>query len=510
MSESSSATGQRWLDSVERAGNALPHPTVLFALGLALVMLLSQLAAWLGWSVQMPSGAGQEGETVVARGLLESDGLWWLFSSLVENFVRFPPLGLVLVTMLGIGVADRSGLLPVMLERMLRLTPDRLLSPAVVLLGILSSVTLDAGYVVLPPLAAALFHAAGRSPLAGLAAAFAGVSAGFGANLMITVLDPMLAGLTESGARILDPDYSVAVTANWWLMIVSTFVLTGVGWWVTARLVEPRQAQQPIAEDVIAEGDEQNVGQHPGRGLRAAGLTFALTMAALLMMILIPGAPLQGQGEVFQRWIEAMVPLLLLIFLLPGLAYGFAAGTLRSNHDVARMLGETIAGLAPYIVLAFVAAQFIEAFSYSQLGLLLAITGGQALAALTIPTFVLAVGFLLVAMLANLFIGSASAKYAFLAPVFVPMLMQAGLSPELTQAAYRIGDSVTNIITPLNPYWVIVLAFVQRWRPQAGLGTLLALMLPYALAFALVWPLLLALWILLGLPPGPGAAVVVG
>ena len=499
----------RWLDRIERAGNALPHPVTLFAMALGGVMVLSQVAAWAGWSVRKPAGASGEGELVQARGLLESDGLWWLLSHLVENFMQFPPLGLVLVAMLGIGVAERSGLLPALLARLLRLTPRALLAPMVVLLGILSSVTLDAGYVVLPPLAAILFHAAGRSPLAGLAAAFAGVSAGFSANLVITALDPLLAGLTETGARILDPDYAVAVTANWWLMIVSTLVLALVGWWVTARVVEPRQAGVELAgeQEVQADGDP---GDDPGRGLRSAGLVFGITLGLLLAAVLVPGAPLHGEGENFARWVEAMVPLLLILFLLPGLAYGFAAGTLNSNHDVARMLADTIAALAPYIVLAFVAAQFIEAFSYSQLGLLLAITGGQWLASLAVPAPVLAVGFILIAMLANLFIGSASAKYAFLAPVFVPMLMQAGLSPELTQAAYRIGDSVTNIITPLNPYWVIVLAFVQRWRPEAGIGTLMALMLPYALSFAVVWPLLLAVWVALGIPPGPGAPVILG
>jgi len=460
--------GTHWLDRVERAGNALPHPVTLFAMALGMVMVLSQVAAWAGWAVRKPAGAAGDGELVTAKGLLESDGLWWLFSGLVDNFVTFPPLGLVLVAMLGIGVAERSGLLPALLERLLRLTPDRLLAPAVVLLGILSSITLDAGYVVLPPLAAVLFHAAGRSPLAGLAAAFAGVSAGFSANLMITALDPLLAGLTEAGARILEPDYAVAVTANWWLMIVSTLVLTGVGWWVTTRVVEPRQE---TGADNAGEGESgYDAGPRPERGLRAAGIAFAVTFGAVMLMILVPGAPLHGQGDNFARWVEAMVPLLLALFLVPGLVYGSFAGTITSDQDLATMLANTIAALAPYIVLAFVAAQFIEAFNYSQLGLLLAITGGQALASLAIPAPALALGFLLVAMVANLFIGSASAKYAFLAPVFVPMLMQAGLSPELTQAAYRIGDSVTNIITPLNPYWVIVLAFVQRWRPARELA----------------------------------------
>lgn len=495
--------GSRWLERVERAGNALPHPVTLFALALAMVMVVSQLAAWAGWSVQRPAAGQGDGETVTARGLLDSDGLWWLLSHLVDNFMAFPPLGIVLVAMLGIGVAERSGLLPALLARLLRITPQSLLTPAVVLLGVLSSVTLDAGYVVLPPLAAALFYAAGRTPLAGLAAAFAGVSAGFSANITLTALDPLLAGFTESGARIVEAGYQVPATANWWLMIVSTLVLTVVGWWVTARIVEPQQARRNVDAH---ESENTSTGAGTSRGLRAAGAAFAGVLSVPLALILIPGAPLHGDGEHFARWIEAMVPILFLVFLVPGIAFGVAAGTVRRDRDVADMLAATIADLAPYIVLAFVAAQFIEAFDHSQLGLLLAITGGQALAALALPAPLLALGFLVVAMTANLFIGSASAKYAFLAPVFVPMLMEAGLAPEITQAAYRIGDSVTNIITPLNPYWVIVLGFMQRWRRDAGMGTLLTLMLPYALAFAVIWPALLALWIVAGIPLGPGGS----
>jgi aminobenzoyl-glutamate transport protein len=500
----------RLLERIERAGNALPHPATLFALALLVVMALSQIAAWAGWSVERPAPDGDGTITVTANGLLESDGLWWLLSTMVENFVLFPPLGIVLVAMLGIGVAERSGLLPALIERALRVTPQKLLTPSVVFIGILSSIALDAGYVVLPPLAAALYHAAGRSPLAGLAAAFAGVSAGFSANLFITGLDPLLAGFTQAGAQILDPDYRVAVTANWWLMIVSAFVLTAVGWWVTARFIEPRFAGSALPADTAPAQETQvvaDIGADVPRALRAAGIAFAFALAAVLLLILVPGAPLYGQGGHFSRWVEAMVPLLFLVFLAPGLAYGIVAGTIRSDRDAARMMADTLAALAPYVVLAFFAAQFIAAFRYSELGLLLAITGGEWLAALPLPATALVLAFIVIVMAANLVIGSASAKYAFFAPVFVPMLMLAGISPELTQAAYRIGDSITNIVTPLNPYWVIVLAFVQRWRPSAGVGTLLALMIPYSVAFALAWPLLLMLWLLAALPLGPGAAL---
>lgn len=493
----------RFLDRLERAGNALPHPATLFALALLLVMLLSQLASWAGWTVERPAPDGAV--TVGARGLLESEGLWWLFSSLVTNFTGFPPLGIVLTAMFGIGVAERSGLLPELMTRALRLTPSRLLTPMVVFVGILSSLAMDAGYVVLPPLAAILYHAAGRPPLAGLAAAFAGVAAGFSANLFITGLDPLLAGFTEAGARIVASDYRVAVTANWWLMIASTFVLTGAGWWVTARYVEPQQAVRRMSHDVVdAAPQALATGERPGRGLVAAGAALALTLAILGAFALVPGAPLHGDGAHFPRWIEAMVPMLFLCFLMPGLAYGIFAGTIRSDHDVVRMMSDTLVALAPYILLAFFAAQFIAAFNYSQLGMLLAIGAGGWLASLSLPAPLLVLLFIVLVMISDLFMASASAKYAFFAPVFVPMLMMAGISPELTQAAYRVGDSVTNILTPLNPYWVIVLGFMQRWRPRAGMGTLIALMIPYAAVFALIWPALLALWVIAGIPLGPG------
>ncbi len=499
-----------FLDWVERVGNRLPHPATLFFLGALLVMALSQIAVIMGWSVDKVVAAdgatGTKIEAVEAVGLLNADGTWWVASHLIDNFMSFPPLGLVLVAMLGIGVAERSGLIPALIIRIMESVPSTFLTPAVVLVGILSSVALDAGYIVLPPLAAALYAAVGRSPLAGLAAAFAGVSAGFSANFIITAVDPLLAGLTQAAAQVLDTDYRVAVTANWWFMIVSTVLLTLAGWFVTSRWVEPRLPSQQrgsagteteeATSGAVQRGDER-------RGLRAAGVAFSLTLLVVLLLILVPGAPLYGPGERFSRWVEAMVPLLLTLFLIPALAYGFGAKTLQTDKDVARLLGDTMASLGPYIVLAFFAAQFIEFFKYSRLGEMLAIVGGQALAAAALPPALLMTGFIVLVLLGNLLIGSASAKYAFLAPVFVPMFMQAGISPELTQAAYRVGDSVSNVITPFNPYMVIILAFMQRYTAQAGIGTLVSIMLPYTIVFIVVWSLLLVAWILSGIELGP-------
>jgi len=302
----------RWLDRVERAGNRLPDPATLFLLGTLLLMLVSAAAVHLGWQVTRP-----DGDVVTPVSLLDSDGIWWLSSHLVENFVDFPPLGLVLVGLLGIGVAERSGLLPVLLRRLLAAAPAAWLLPATVLVGVLSSLVLDAGYVVLPPLAAAMFLAAGRAPLAGIAAVTAGVTSGFSANLFITGLDPLLAGLSTSGARLLDADYQVAITANWWFMIASTVLLTATGALVTRWLVEPRLAR-PATAALEPAGAAQRRAED--RGLRAAGLVLLALLVAIVAAVAVPGAPLAGDGAHFPRWMEVMVPLLLVLFLSTGLA----------------------------------------------------------------------------------------------------------------------------------------------------------------------------------------------
>ena len=521
------------LDRIERAGNALPDPATLFLVGALVVMGLSHVAVMADWEVTktvMRDGA-EVAEIVRARSLLTSDGAYWAVDSLVDNFKNFPPLAIVLVGMLGIGLADRSGLISAALKALLVALPDALvrallrlmphsqgisgtikalprysLTPIVFFVGVLSSLALDAGYVVLPPIAASLYASMGRSPLAGLAAVFAGVSAGFSANLMPTGLDVVLAGFSTAGANIIDAGYAVAPTANLGFMIASTFLLTAVGWAVTALWVEPRLASKP-AEDggpvPATPADEQTLSAEEKRGLLAGGTAGAVILGIYLAATWVPGAPLHGMDGNFPRWVAAMIPLIFIGFFIPGIAYGFATGKLRNDRDVAAMLGETMSGMGGYIVLAFFAAQFVAYFSYSGLGQMLAISGGEVLASAALPAPVLMLAFIGVVMAGNLFIGSMSAKYAFFAPVFVPMFMAVGISPELTQAAYRVGDSITNVVTPLNPYVVIVLVFVKQWVPKAGIGTLMALMVPYAIAFAVAWSLLLVGWMWAGIPLGP-------
>lgn len=486
------------LEHIERIGNRLPHPATLFVIGTVVVMLLSHLAVIFNWRVHSPAGA-----ELSANSLLTVTGIWWLLSHMVENFIKFPPLGIVLVGMLGIGMAERSGLLPALLRYLMTLTPQSLLTPATMFLGIMSSMALDAGYVVLPPLAAALYQVAGRSPLTGIAVAFAGVSAGFSANLLITPIDPLLTGFTQSAASIIAPDYQVAVTANWWFMMISTVLLTLTGWLVTVKWVEPMSLKYIVTE-MIPAGIDASQSAQIQKGLRRALGALAIILMITLLCIFLPGAPLYGNGTHFARWIEVTVPLLFLLFVVPGIVFGAVTGRIKNDKDMAEIMGDTLAGLGPYIVLAFFAAQFIESFKYSGLGEMLAIGGGQLLASLHIPSAILLGSFVLLVMFADLFIGSASAKYAFMAPVFVPMLMQVGFAPELTQAAYRIGDSVANVITPLNPYMVIILALVQKYVRGSGMGTIIALMLPYTAAFAILWVGLLLIWLTIGIPLGPG------
>ena len=517
--------GSGLLDRMERIGNALPDPTTLFLIGALLVALLSQLAAGLDWTVEKTVTHERidatTGETlrasvtvpVKAVGLLSFDGLYWILSTLVKNFMEFPPLGVVLVGMLGIGFAERTGFIGALLKAVLLAVPPALLTPAVFFVGVMSSMGLDAGYVVLPPLAAALYVAVGRSPLVGLAAVFAGVSAGFSANLFLTGLDPLLAEFSTTSAHLIDPGYSVAATANLWFMMVSTLLLTGVGWAVTAWWVEPRFANKPPSEggpEPVSREDlaAQRLTSRETRALILASAAALLALFVFAAAALVPGAPLAGSDGGFPRWVRVIVPLIFLAFLVPGLVYGVALGKVRNDRDAAKIFGETMAGMGPYVVLAFFAAQFIAWFAHSGLGEMLALSGGRLLAHAALPDATLMVCFIGVVMAANLFIGSMSAKYAFFAPVFVPMFMQVGISPELTQVAYRIGDSVTNVITPLNPYVVILLVFMQRYVPRAGIGTLVALMLPYAIAFAVTWTLVLIVWIASGAELGPAGPLV--
>jgi aminobenzoyl-glutamate transport protein len=454
----------------------------------------------LGVSVTHPT----TGQPLAVDNLLSASNIRRMLHDMVKNFASFPPLGLVLVTMIGIGVAERSGLVAAALTRLVMAVPSGLLTATLVLAGITANLAADAGYVVLTPLGALLFAAVGRHPLAGLAAVFAGVSGGFSANLIVTSLDPLLGGISTTAAQIIDPSYEVGVAANYYFMFVSTFVLVAAGTWVTHRIVEPRLGPWKPSADA-APTELVGLTAEQKKGLRAALLTL------LGFSLLIGAACLPSDGvfrttqDGFKPLMESLVPLLMLGFLLAGLAYGISAKTIRSDKDVSHMANESMASMGGYIVLAFVAAQFIAYFNWSNIGMVTAITGANVLKSIGLTGLPLIVLFITVSAGLNLLMGSASAKWAIMGPVFVPMLMLLGYSPELTQTAYRIGDSTTNVITPLMPYFPVVIAFAKKYDKSVGLGTLIATMLPYSIAFFISWILLLLVWMLFGLPLGPDA-----
>ena len=486
----------RRLSALEKLGNRLPAPVTLFV-GLAvLIAFASALAAHLNWQLSTP---GSE-RVLSARSLLSAEGVRWALTHAVDNFTGFAPVGAVLVTMLGLGVAERAGLLQALLMRLVMALPDRWLSFAVVLAGIVSNIAFDVGYVLLIPLAGLLFKAAGRSPLAGIAACFAGVSAGYSANFLLGPADVMLAGLSSEALRLVEPGGEVSVAANYYFTAFSTPVLALVGMWVSERIVGPYLAQTEPREPTETDADTHEAPVPPHGPALWWVLGFSVCFALLVLALVLPnGAPLAvGEGNA----LKALVPLIALYAAGAGWVYGKRSGRFDKPGEATRGMEQAMVSLAGYLVLMFFAAQAVAWVGWSGLGQLLAASGAQLLAGFKGNVVLLLLGFIVISAAINLFVGSASAKWGLLAPVFVPMLLLLGVAPEQSQMAYRIGDSVTNIITPLMPYFAVVLAFAARYRPGIGVGTLIAMMLPYSLAFLCVWTLLFAVWLGVGLPLG--------
>lgn len=489
---------EQWLGAVERFGNKLPDPVSLFAILIALVVAGSALAVALDISVTHPG----TGETIHPVNLFTAAQLQKLLLEMPQTFAAFPPLGMVLTVMLGIGIADKSGLITAALKTFVTRMPGSLLSGTLVFAGIMSSVAADAGYVVLIPLGAVLFLSVGRHPLAGLCAAFAGVSAGYTANLLLTAIDPVLAGLSQAAARLLEPEYTVAVTANYSLMAALVPAFTVIGVFVTEKLVEPYLGAYKGGQRAADAG--QDTGRLETKGLLAAAVALLLCILAVLLWTVPQDGLLRSPDGDLQPFYKGMIALMMLGFLLPGLAYGLVTKKIRSDKDAVNMAAESMADLGHYIVLAFMAAHLIVLFQWSNLGIIVAIKGAALLQQLELQGIILIMAFMLITGLIDLFIGSASAKWALMAPVFVPMLMLLGYPPELTQAAYRIADSVTNVLTPLMPYFPLVLVFGRKYAPDFGVGSLITLMLPYSIGFGVIGALMLCIWMLFGWPLGPG------
>lgn len=491
----------RFLLIVERVGNALPHPATLFALLALVVVVASAVAASLDLSVAHP-GTGAE---IKPFSLLSVAGLHMILTKLVTNFTGFAPLGTVLVALLGIGIAEGSGLIGTALRLLVISAPKRLLTFVIVFAGVMSNTASEVGYVLLVPLAAIIFLAAGRHPLAGLAAAFAGVSGGYSANLLLGTVDPLLAGLTQEAARIVNPAYLVNPACNYYFMAVSTFVIAAAGTWVTESVVSPRLGEYQGEEKADA---VQALTAPEKRGLWWATLS-GLAFALVLLWGTVPADGFLRDpktGDLLHSpFMAGIVALIFVVAGVMGVSYGLGAGTIKNDTDVVKGMSKSMETLGSYLVLVFFAAQFVAFFNWTNLGLIFAVKGAEALKATGLGGIPLMLGFVLLTAFLNLFMGSASAKWAIMAPVFVPLFMLLGYSPELTQAAYRVGDSTTNIISPMMSYFALIIAFMQRYEKKAGIGTLVATMLPYTFVFLLIWSVLLGLWIAFGLPLGPGA-----
>jgi len=493
----------RLLGFIEKAGNILPHPATLFVILALLVLILSAVTASMGVSVVHPGTK----ETVKAVSLLNVAGLHRILSSLVTNFTGFAPLGTVLVAMLGIAVAEGSGLISAVLRAVVLSAPRKLLTMVVVFAGVVSHVASDVGYVVVIPLGAMIFLAVGRHPLAGLAAAFAGVSGGFSANLLLGPTDVILSGLTQEAARILDKSIVVTPAANFYFMATSAVLVTIVGTWITEKITIPRFGAYSGEEKPNTLTD---LGPAEKRGLWFAAVISILFIGTILWGLVPSGGFLrdpQTNGVLRSPFMSGIVAVIFFGGVLAGLAYGIGARTIRNDSDVMKAMEKAMSTMALYLVLAFFAAQFVSYFNWTNLGVITAVKGAELLRASGIGGIPLIISFVIVTVLLDLVLGSASAKWAVMAPVFVPMLMLLGYSPEMTQAAYRIGDSVANIITPLMSYFPLVVAFAQQYDRKAGIGTVMATMMPYSATFFVAWTLLLVIWYLAGLPLGPGAEI---
>jgi aminobenzoyl-glutamate transport protein len=494
--------GNRLLDRIERIGNKLPDPAVLFVIALAIVWVVSALLD--GTTFEVPSKDGPVTSEVQSQ--LTGEALAAFLAGMVKTFTGFHPLGVVLVAMLGVGVAEQAGFVSAAIKRLVAVTPRALLTPMLILVAILSHTTADAGFVLVIPLGGVIFYAAGRHPLAGIAAAFAGVSGGFSACPVPTALDPLLQGLSQEAAHIIDPARDVNPLCNWFFMACSSLLIIGLGWFITDRIVEPRLRKTEVDGDPAEMPKLDALSAAERRGLLAAGLAMLAGIALLVLVTWPADSPLRGPTgsptDADAPLMQAIIPLIFLLFLVPGVIYGYVAGTFTSHRDVVKAMAHSMSTMGYYLVMAFFAALFIDAFNESQLGKLLAVEGAGALQAANLPPAVTVVGIILMSTLVNLLIGSASAKWALLAPIFVPMLMSLGLSPELTQAAYRVGDSSTNIITPLMPYFPLVVVYCQRYATTTGIGTLVSTMLPYSLSFLTIWTIFLAIYWMLGIPLG--------
>lgn len=484
-------------------GNALPNITMLFVYALIICMLLS-----LGLSfVQFDYSHPLTGDRVQVYNMFEPQRLIDFILAMVKNFMSFPPLGMTIVATLGIGIAEGSGYINVLIKKLLKFTSVKYLTPSIAMIAILSHVVADSAYVVLMPISAMIFYVSGRHPLAGIAAAFAGLAGGFTASFTPSIIDPIMQSFTQDAARMFDPTYEVNVLCNYFVSLGGTIGVLLMCWLVTDKFVEPRLNEMwPIDTKVDTSDLNSEMTDKETRAFKLASLTvlgFGLIVTLLAFpensMLRAPDGSLTSSKAPLM---QAIIPLLLVVFSLPGLVYGYAVGSYKNSNDVTKAMENVVTTLIGFIVFAFFAAQFLYAFKMSNLGTLIAVSGAESLKALAMPAGLTIFGIILLTAVLNFMITSATSKWAILAPIFVPMLMAVGISPELTQAAFRISDSAVNVATPMFPFYPLIIMYCQRYVKNTGVGTLVGMMIPYSIGLLLVLTATLFLFWTLGIPLG--------
>jgi aminobenzoyl-glutamate transport protein len=499
---------RKLLDGVERVGNKVPHPAVIFFILAGLVILLSHLLYLLGTTVSYevvnPETHKVETATATVNSLLSADGIRFMLTSMVRNFANFGPVAIIFVVMVGVGLSEQAGLMTALIKKIVQVTPRRAVTWILVTLGVVSSVASDAGYLVLIPLGAAAFLSLGRHPLAGLAAAFAGVAGVFGVNFLITPIDGILTEITNDAIHLLNPTHSSALTANFYFAVVSSLALIVVCTLVTERVVEPRLGE--YRGEVAAESSDE-VSPEEARGLRFALYALVASIIVIALLTFPTAAPLRDPqtGSIVGNtpFMNSLIVLIMLVFLAIGIGYGVGAKTITSMVDGINAVTKTFAGLSGLIFLLFVISQFLAYFNYSNIATIVAVDLGDALEHANLGTIPLLLGFITITGAVGVLIVGAIPKWAIFAPIFVPLFMKLGIAPEVVLAAYRVGDSPPNGVSPLMPYFALIVVFAQRYQKEAGVGTVVAMMLPYGVAISVVWILLFLAWELLGLPYGP-------
>ncbi|WP_226575870.1 AbgT family transporter [Acuticoccus sediminis] len=506
------STMQRLLDGVERVGNMVPHPVVIFLILIAVVMVLSTLLSLFGVAVTHerinPQTDTVETTTTALRGLLNIEGIRFIYSSLVPNFMSFTAVGLMICAMIGAGVAEESGLVTALIHKLVIVSPRWALTYILAFVGIVASVAADAGYLVLIPLAGVAYLAVDRHPLAGLALGFAAVAGAFTVNMLIKPLDAVLVEFTNDAAALVNPDATIGLASNIWFSIVSVLVLTCIIAVITDRVVGPRLGTYDPSEasEGAATEPKTMLSDEETRGLKFAGYGLLGLVAVFLLLTVPPGAPLRDPttGDLIGNspFMNGLIALIMLIFLTAGWCYGIGAGTLRTLPEVIAAIEKSVKGLGGTIFLFFVLSQFVAYFTYTNMGTVLALGLSGVLQSANIGALPLLVGFIVVVAIIDLLLTGAIAKWAIFAPVFVPLLMNLGVEPEAVLAAYRVGDSPMNAITPLNAYFALMVGFAQKYNRNAGVGTVVSMMLPYVVWMFVLWTALFAVWKALGLPWG--------